>query len=712
MLANNAILTHESNNYEISQFYYAPQVVLPPDNINTHSLYCFISYQTNWEELVLTSNAEQTLAIHSGTIFFNSNSISLLEATTVNDFRIDLEVISEALPTNTRITAIDEDNFIIYLNNKATKNYIGNFKFKGFLGNDNRVTVFNAIKRLPTPPIQSFNPEIPFISNYFNKCALKVDVENINGGLTYYRNILGYDGRSGTFHVDEPFTDSPNLSETSTVSIVFDNLHPPKPKDTVKYIKDVHKNMIYLKKITSNNISPVIKRINWEEGEIYDYYRDDINLYEKYDDGTPKHKFYVMNKYYQVFKCIWNNSGGISTVEPYFVAGNFDDVTNIFYDPDDGYKWKYMYTIPYGSLQKFMDENWIPVAVGNAPDPLSLTQSSGGIEAINVVEGGQDYDLAYALVDVEIDGDGTGATAFVEVDDINKKIENIVVKTTGANYSYANVVIKTTSYDKPVLGYAKEDSNTSVIRISTPISNQILQNNPRISITSNGVIEIRNITDYSGEYITIESPFVNPVVANSVYTLYYQTIGKNCKAIASISPIGGSGADSISELGCDRVMTTCLFSGTENGALPTDMQIRQIGLISSPLANSTYPLIGNSESYVATTDVIVSNGFGSFTDGELVYQTPNNANIANATFTATNVNFESGPNRLKLVNTKGVPVSGRSIYGASSKTPRTLLQSFDTDLIKYSGRIIYVENREEIQRSYDGLELFRIVIKF
>jgi len=620
MIANNSILTNDSNSYEITQFFYAPQVILPPDNKNLQSLYGFISYNDPWNETSYSSNAAETIIIRDAAIIENSNSLIIVNEPTLNDFFIGQKVSHENVPANTVVDQINYEDFVLTLSKNATKTSVGKFTFTGFIPNDNKITLND-------------NGALSNKDNFYSDCAVKIDILNDPGELNYYRSVVGYDASTKTITLNEPLMDYPPINSSSTVTLVNDNDHPPKPKDTIKYKKQIFKNMFYLKKITSNNISPVVRRINWSEGEVYDYYRDDIDLYEKNSDGTPVYKFYVMNQFYQVFKCLWNNNGGVSTVEPYFVAGNFDDTTNIFYDPDDGYKWKYMFTISYGKLQQFMDENWIPIPISTPPEAKFSNEKAGGIEVINVTNGGSGYDLSLALVDVSIMGDGLGASAYAEVDQTTKKIQNIVVRNPGYNYTTANVVISSAT-------------------------------------------------------------------------------GNNASAIASISPIGGNGADIMSEMGCDRVMVAFLFQGSEGNKLPTDMQIRQIGLLSSPTANSTYPYVANAETYATSTDIIVSNGFGTFQDGEIVYQTPNNANFANSTFTATCVNFESAPNKLRLINLNGTYVNGSSIYGLSSGTARTLLQVFDPDLIKYTGHIIHIENRQEIQRSSDGLELFRLVIKF
>ena len=92
-----------------------------------------------------------------------------------------------------------------------------------------------------------------------------------------------------------------------------DDNNPPVPTQDQKYIKQVFKNMFVAKAVQSNELSPVIKRVNWTTGITYDYYRDDVDMFQTNVDGSYVLNFYVKNRYDQVFKCLWNNNGQPST---------------------------------------------------------------------------------------------------------------------------------------------------------------------------------------------------------------------------------------------------------------------------------------------------------------------------------------------------------------------------------------------------------------
>lgn len=220
-----------------------------------------------------------------------------------------------------------------------------------------------------------------------------------------------------------------------------DNQNPPEPKQDQRSIKDIFNNMFVAKHILSNNISPVIRRTDWSSGTVYDYYLDDVDILAVDENGYNVYNYYVKNKYDQVFKCLWNNNGSESTVEPYFQPGSYG--TNNIFSGADGYKWKYIYSIDLGSKLKFMDSTWMPVPVlTKAPDPTQSQYGTGSIEVINVTNTGNNYYSTNSIVSVTISGDGVGANASPVI--TGGHITDIIVTDPGSNYSYANVSITAT----------------------------------------------------------------------------------------------------------------------------------------------------------------------------------------------------------------------------------------------------------------------------
>lgn len=237
-----------------------------------------------------------------------------------------------------------------------------------------------------------------------------------------------------------------------------DDNNPPVPTQDQKYIKEFLTSAFVAKKITSNDISPVIIRRDWNSGVIYDYYKDDINMFDVDSNGIPVLNYYVKNIYDQVFKCLWNGNGVASTVEPYFEPGSYG--TNNIYKGSDGYKWKYIYTIDINQKVKFMDNTWMPVPIGRlVVDSVDSEFGFGSIDTINIIDGGQEYDAANSIININISGDGIGANASPVLS--NGSITDIIVTNPGMNYTYANVSITSgfgyganvVSYVSPIGGH-------------------------------------------------------------------------------------------------------------------------------------------------------------------------------------------------------------------------------------------------------------------
>lgn len=430
-----------------------------------------------------------------------------------------------------------------------------------------------------------------------------------------------------------------NLSSLYCVLSKVDNWdddnNPPDPTQDQKSLKSFLKNAFVAKQITSNEIVPVIQRVNWTSGTVYDYYRDDINIFEQDENGFLVYNFYVINNYSQVFKCLFNANGAASTYEPTFEPGSYN--TNGIYQNLDGYKWKYMYTVDTSLKIKFMDSSWIPVPISQStPNPLESTEGYGALEVINVINGGNGYDLVNSIVSLVITGDGTGANGYVTVQ--NGSISDILMTSTGTNYTYANA------------------------------------------------------------YIQVSPPSAAANVANIAVI-----------AANTVSPIGGHGYDPVSELGCNHVMISVEFNGSENDYIPTDIIYHQVGILTNPTSRSLTPQFANGAIYKTSTSLIVSGGFGAFTNDEKVYQ---GASLNDASFVGTVLSFNTSTNELTVINTTGSLTTNAPVFGNSSGTARTLLSYTIPDFVPLSGYLSYIENRSGIQRSADGIEQFKIVLGY
>lgn len=220
-------------------------------------------------------------------------------------------------------------------------------------------------------------------------------------------NVVG----NGTF-----FT--ANLSVGDFITIAGDGIHvPPVKKEIVSITNNTFMmvNSVFTNTYTQNNLQ---KSIN-----TYPYYAND---------------FYVRNIYDQVFKCLLNNNGAASTVMPEIdVGGSLPE--NPFILTSDGYKWKYLYTIPSGLKEKFFTSDWMPVTKNNL---VVNSTVDGRIDIIKIISGGSGYlssgNSSSANI-ISVSGTGTGANLTANV--YNGVITGVTIINGGSGYKEAKITV-------------------------------------------------------------------------------------------------------------------------------------------------------------------------------------------------------------------------------------------------------------------------------
>jgi len=503
-------------------------------------------------------------------------------------------------------------------------------------------------------------------------------------------------------------------SNTANASLL-DDVTIAEPFDTTNYKYNTQKDGQLLKRITSNDVQPVIPRVDWAANVVYVAYDQTANLFIKtaetqvsggnvnvslslantvnansinlaaatpalsagsfikIDDETKEivrinaagdfltvntvftsahavanlfkvdisetqysNKFYVRNSSDQVFKCLFNNGGALSNTMPEITIGG-DLPENPYIETVDGYKWKYMYTIPTGLKNKFFTEKYMPVLRDNI---VFDNAKDGRIDIIKIVNGGSGYYAGssvnnYSIVDVT--GDGTLAN--VSVDIVNGVVVDVNILNGGNNYTTAT--------------------------------------------------------------ITLDDPL-------------QQAIGNTANLQAIISPQYGHGYDPQRELGGSSVMIAVDFIGDVEGNLPvqndgTDL-IRQVCIVKDvQYANGTF---GTSSYFPMYTQISTSNPPVDFGHGETVYV---GSSFATATFSAKVVHFDNNTNTLYVNNIIGdiSNVENETIY--QKDAPSAFAKVFNVvqpDINILSGEILYIENRAKITRNENQTESTKFVVEF
>lgn len=491
---------------------------------------------------------------------------------------------------------------------------------------------------------------------------------------------------------------------------------PPEVVKTDAYLREINKNIIALKKLNLNDIFPVIERVDWTANTYYEAYNENTYLSKTDDSGKLLRKFYVKNKYDQVFKCLWNayNINGANTVnnienkEYYYTInhsgatyeiGSFITLSNV--SPSD-----------FDGTYKVIGSNY---GVAN----ISFSNSGSYIMTTNST-----YSTGGTIKQASL-------STIEPMFDVGTFDENVIVETSdGYKWKYMYTLdraAKLKSYDSewmPVT-VTYNDPNPQLSQYgygSIDLINVVSSGSGYSDGTGTVVVEI--VGDGQGaraeafvdegkiKTITMLDPGKNYTRANvSVYPAEGFS-GSGVQISHTISPIGGHGFSLLNELCSRNIMVSATFDDTEGGKIPNNISFNQIGLLYNPYIASDMYNHANTTLLTRLTEVYVAAGDGEYFSSEYVFQAPTIQEYEKRTYTGRVVNFDSANNILTVINRGGELNKDQSLYGASSQTDRIVTANSATTYIRNSGTIFLTENRFNIDRTPAGLEQLRFIINY
>jgi hypothetical protein len=227
--------------------------------------------------------------------------------------------------------------------------------------------------------------------------------------------------------------------------------NPPAPKDSFEQENDYWDTMVALKKIKVNDVSQVIRKITWSSGTIYDMYRHDISRTNtsKPSESTSLYSadYYVINSDYRVYICLQNGTDPENpTGRPSLDEPTFTDLEpKAAGDSGDGYIWKYLYTIKPSEVIKFDTVNFISVpkdwetSSESAAIRTNAAATNSQLKIITITNRGVGVGTANrTYTNIPIKGDGQGAKATIVVNN-DSKVESVTVSIGGSGYTYGTV---------------------------------------------------------------------------------------------------------------------------------------------------------------------------------------------------------------------------------------------------------------------------------
>ena len=212
---------------------------------------------------------------------------------------------------------------------------------------------------------------------------------------------------------------------------------PPTPLDNVDDEFMYFRDMQAAKRIATSDIQYAIPRHTWTTGTVYDYYRGDYgaqwsstasDIVKTVNNGTnlwaSTTLFYVISSLNNVYKCMWNNGGAASTVEP-------TGTSNSELTTADSYVWKYMYTLTTAQVSDFLTADFMPVATDAT---VSAAAVDGAIRHYKIERAGSGY-TNNTYSSIAINGDGASAVVTVIVS--GGAVTSVTSTAAGTGYTFA-----------------------------------------------------------------------------------------------------------------------------------------------------------------------------------------------------------------------------------------------------------------------------------
>tara|TARA_Y100000310_G_scaffold344893_1_gene460288 strand:+ start:280 stop:1689 length:1410 start_codon:yes stop_codon:yes gene_type:complete len=426
--------------------------------------------------------------------------------------------------------------------------------------------------------------------------------------------------------------------------------NPDTPVD--KFTEDIlhWDQIIGARRILLSDVSFVVPFNEWTSGSAYTpYEHDDADIFDR---ANP---FFVASEVtsgvYNVYKCISNNSGETSINQP--TAETTNGIIKNTGAGQDGLHWKFMYTISASDKAKFFaeDTDFMYVPVKNLTADDSSTQWDVQRDAID----GGVHHIKHAS---DTFAGYTAGHAVTLVGDGTGFVGAIASHAGVSTKKYVNIT-------NPGTGY-------------------------------------RKVTD---------------VKVNSVSD-------SDLKAI--ISPISGHGFNPVTELGATALMVTCEFP-VDIPDLGSDAssynEYRKVGIVVNPIAKSS------QFDDISSTGTTISSGtrFSDTTADQQIAINYTGTSIE-TTFTADEIITQSGTsskgqiisidtinNIIYAITTEGEFDASNDITDSESNTLASAdisSVSVDYSVKRYSGDIIYIDQRTSVTRTSTNKETVRLVIQF
>ena len=353
--------------------------------------------------------------------------------------------------------------------------------------------------------------------------------------------------------------------------------------------------VIFGNKITRDDARFLFKKIPWENAKIYTQYDDVVDLTNR-DYYVSILTGEVDEANYRIYKCINNNAGSPSVVSPSVVS--FDELTDDgYFTTQDGYTWKYMFSVTPTEYTKYQTSNELPYR-----EPTTPYTANDGIYNIMIEESSE---LALTLFAQHNLGECTILSSEQESGGLYSS--RILVPTgtfvKAESNSYVGMYLEIDGAVYDIVGSSKPSNQTNnIVIIKTSINPNIQAQTkcfvkPKIIVsnsdTGGNTCIASGILDAFGRLVRVHFNSHGSGYTQATATLVLppslQEFTNLIKLRAIVSPENGHGASPIIELKMSKVGIVTSYVSTSTTNTPETNTYTQIGLIKDPVFNGDNP---------------------------------------------------------------------------------------------------------------------------
>ena len=466
---------------------------------------------------------------------------------------------------------------------------------------------------------------------------------------------------------------------------------PPPPVDNQSYLSHYRDTILFGKKITQSNVRRVIKKVEWTANTKYDMYRHDYDIYNKTPNSSTARlydsNFYVVNKDYRVYICLYNGSSGNNTTgEPSQDEPTFTDLEpSAAGDSNDGYVWKYLFTIAPSDIIKFdsteyiiLPNNWdtsTDFEIKSVRESGNSSANNNQIKIVYIENSGSEF---YESGTYPILGDGTGGEVQITANTSGEILRTRVING-GSGYTFGIIDLKST---------AGIDVNKRAKLV------------PIIPPSKGHGYDI--YTELGADKVLIYTRFDTSTKEFSSNTRFAQVgIIKNPEQYSSGSTLEGNTFSGLNSIKLDTIPETLPTIGERIVQTKADNSVAQ-GIIAA------YDQETNVLKYYQDRSLYLTNFINNMDDSTisqrgqvLSFESSGNSINSSSGFEGS-VDQDFNGSTLSLDNNTGIVGLGVT-FTAGLAQP---------EINKSTGDIIYIDNRSIVSRSIRQKEDVKIILEF